>query len=459
MEIHELLTVTLSKRSLNAEVTYKKEYIDELKRKRISKQDIIQFLKANRVTHGLIEEGIEQIVNNIDITNFPIRIAVGYDKEDGKAGSVHYDIATSTEVDLSFSGDFRDVMRLPMVEAGMKIATLNPPTSGKNGMTVTGKEIKAKQGKPVLLRAGKNIRFNENNQSYYALENGLVNFGTNVINIYTVYEVNETISMRTGNIHFNGSVIIRGDVPSGFSINATGDVKVFGLVEAANIKAGGSVYVSEGLVGLKKGIIKAAEDVFINYVNQGIIKSGRNLQVENSILHSNCSARRNITCHQGNIIGGTLFAGRSIEAKDIGNHMHTTTALALGIDNEEYDEKTKLEKEKTILVDNMNKIKTIRNKMKQTKPEADAKIRINLLKLTNSYNKMSERLLEVEQQIDNIRLNYDEVDLSDVKITGTIYPNTTISFGKYQRRIDKDHKQVVVKLEQNDIIIEHYSIN
>src|SRR5699024_3237955 len=259
----------------------------------------------------------------------------------------------------SFSGDFKDVMRLPVVDKNMKIATLIPPTKGKHGMTVTGKKIKAKEGKPKVLRVGKNIQFNQDNQSYYALENGLVSFRNNVIHIYMVYEVNETLSMQTGNIDFNGSVIIRGDVPSGYTIKATRDVKVFGLIEAANIYSGGSVYVSEGISGMKKGIIEAEEDIFIGYVNQGIIRAGRHVHVENSILHSDCSARSSITCHRGNIIGGTLFAGQSIEAKDIGNHMHTTTTLSLDIDNKINEEKERFKKEKKILKNKPNKIKKI----------------------------------------------------------------------------------------------------
>lgn len=451
-----MLTITISRDSLEAELTYSPTYEKRIHGEMFTKEEIIDFLQDNKITYGLQLDNINKLVKQVDMSVFPILIAKGINKEDGLDGKVDYAITTSTEVDHSFSGDFKDIMRLPIVDKGKQIATLIPPTKGKNGMTVTGKAVKAKQGKPKLLRAGKNIQFNKVDQSYYALENGLLSFSHNVIHVYTVYEVNETLSMRTGNINFNGSVIIHGDVPSGFTIKATGDVKVFGLIEAANIHASGSVYVSEGLSGLKEGVIEAGEDIFIGYVNQGTLRAGRHLQVENSILHSDCSARSNITCYRGNIIGGTLFAGRSIEAKDIGNHMHTTTALSLGIDNKIYEEKEQFKQEKKTLSDNLSKIKIIRKKMGSLKQMADAKARIDLLKLTNSQKKIEERLIEIECKIDNIRLNYEEIDLSDVKVSGTIHPNTTISFGKYQRKINKGFKQVIAKLVQNDIMVEHY---
>src|SRR5699024_10137395 len=245
MDISELLAVTISNDLLKAELVYHPRHTTEIQEKMFTKEEIIHFLKDNKIMYGLFMENIEKLIQKVDINDFPMLIAEGINKEDGLDGKIDYAILISTEVDHSFSGDFKDVMRLPLVDKDMKIATLIPPTKGKNGMTVTGKEIKAHQGKTKLLRAGKNIQFRKDNQSFH---------------IETVYEVNETLSIRTGNIDINGSVIIRGDVPSGYTVRATGDVKVYGLLEAANIYSGGSVYVSEGISGLKKGVIEAKED-------------------------------------------------------------------------------------------------------------------------------------------------------------------------------------------------------
>lgn len=452
MEMQDLLAVTIERDLLTAYITYK-EFIGKSQEVSWTKDEIIKFLHEYNITFGVIEKNIEKLIEGVNEKDFPLVIARGAEKENGEDGTIEYAIATSTEVNLTFSGDFRDVMRLPIIEKGNKIATLIPPTKGKDGKTVTGKVIKAKPGKANNLRAGKNIIFNQAEQTFYANESGLVNFGTNSINIYTIYELNESVSMRTGNIDFNGSVIIHGDVPSGFTVKAAGDVKIFGLVESATINAGGSVYVSEGIAGLKKGSIEAGADVFIGYINQGKVKAKRNIHVEYSILHSDCSAGKNITCHHGNIIGGNLMAGASIEAKDIGNHINTPTSLAIGIDSFLYNKKIKLEEELKQLLDNIKKIEIIQAKMKGLEKVADAKTRINALKLTNSHNKMTERLEEVKHDLEQIRLDYEEIHLSDVKVTGTLYPNTNISFGKYQRKIGRNYEHVIVKVDQSDIMI------
>ena len=455
--LRELLTVTVSDDYLTAQLMYNKDNIGELKKRTFTELEIRNFLQQEKVTYGLIEENIQQIVQQLSVDMFPIEVAQGYVKTDGKDGNMQYSIDTNTTVDHSDSKDFRNVMRLPIVQRETQIAILIPPTEGKNGMTVTGKEIKAKAGKPLYMKAGKNVHFNESDQSFYAKADGLVNFGMKAINIYTIYEVNEDISMRTGNIDFNGSVIIRGDVPSGFTVKAAGDIKIFGLVEAANIKAGGSIYVAEGIAGLKKGVLEAGEDVYIGYINQANIKVGRSIHVENSVLHSDCSAGYDITCHRGNIIGGTLFAGYSIEAKDIGNRIHTPTQLSVGVDHEDYKKHTALSEEKETLLANMQKLHLISKKLGSKEQNvSNSKEKITLTKLHFSQKKIQDQLIEVENQLQKMKLISDTIQYSDVKVFGTIYPNTVIAFGKYHRKIDQNYQQVVVKLEHNDIVITHH---
>lgn len=83
-------------------------------------------------------------------------------------------------------------------------------------------------------------------------------------------------------------------------------MKVFGIVEGAEISAGGSVFVSEGIAGLQKGFVVAQEDVHAGYINQGNTEAGRDLFVENSILHSHCVAKNDMRCQKGNIVGGVM---------------------------------------------------------------------------------------------------------------------------------------------------------
>src|SRR5699024_12805161 len=95
--------------------------------------------------------------------------------------------------------------------------------------------------------------------------------------------------------------VIHGNIPTGLRINATGDIKAYGLVEGAELIAGGSIYVAEGIAGFKQGVIEAKKDVHLGYINQANVKVGTSIYVDNSILHSDCTSMNIINCMEGTL--------------------------------------------------------------------------------------------------------------------------------------------------------------
>ena len=138
------------------------------------------------------------------------------------------------------------------------------------------------------------------------------------------------------------------------------------MVEAATIIADGSVFVSEGMAGLKTGMIQAGKDVQIGYINQGNIVAGNSIFVENSILHSECTAKENIICQKGNIIGGILTAGKLIEVKDVGNRMNTYTKLVFNL-GKQPEELISLEAKKASLNENLQKLQLLQKRLAASK--------------------------------------------------------------------------------------------
>lgn len=452
--LREYFTVKVERNRLSAQLLYN-EGIDQGDIE-LTTESLKDFLKMNKITFGIKENVLEEVVTNFSPVKFPVVIAEGVDKVDGMDGELKYLLDLNTEVDRSEGWDFREVMRIPTVKAGDKLAQIIPPTKGENGKDVYGNIVRARPGKPIRMRAGKNVKYNETDQIFYATTEGQVNISRNSIHVHTVYEVHESISMKTGNIDFAGTVVIRGDVPTGFTVKATGDIKIFGIVEAANIVSGGSVFITEGIAGLKTGTIEAAEDVNIGYINQGNVTAGNSILVENSILHSECSAGNDIICQRGNIIGGTLSAGKSIQAKDFGNRMNTLTLLSFGVDKKLYDEQTQLETKKETLQDNLRKLNLLKERMEQEGDLNSSQNRIMLLKLRNSYNKTVEQLHEIEDQMESLNASLGEIENTYLKAMGTVYPNVIVSFGKYKRTIDRNYDNVSISILKNDITISPY---
>lgn len=446
VNLHDFFSISFSDHHLTAEINCKKPY-DNLQ---LTAEDLHKFLKEHKIVFGIDEAVIQEIINKPSTTTFPKVIARGQESQDGQDGKIIYEANFSSEVERTEDWNFRQVMRIPTVKRGEKIAMLIPPTPGQDGKNVLGKVLKARPGKRLRIRAGKNVEFRENELSYYAIEEGQVSVTRNAIAVHTVYEVHGTLSMKTGNIDFVGSVIIHGDVPTGYEVKAEGDIKIFGIVEGATIIAKGSVFVSEGLSGLKKGIIEAGESVHIGYINQGTVKAGESIYVHQSIIHSQCTARKELFCQNGNIIGGTISVGQRVDAKDIGNRLSTKTVISLGQDREVAVAEAELLKEKESLLKTLSQLEIIGKKLEAEK-DKDPKMRIMLLRQRNSKQKVLEKIAKIDQDIKNMHAELGDEEEAELIVRNALYPNTMIEFGKYKHNVQDVRRYLRVKLVQNEI--------
>lgn len=448
-EKKDFLYVSITSDRLSAKI----DCIDEYNESKMTiTQDLIdQLLTEHHITYGINEEKLQLLLSAPSASHFPVTIAEGIPAQHGKDGKIVYEFNFSSEVKKTDDWNFRDVMRIPSVKNGQKLATIIEPTKGENGIDVCGNPISARPGKPMIMRAGKNVEYNETDHAFYATLEGQASAFHQTIEVQPVFEVHDSLSMKTGNLNFVGTVIIRGDVPTGYTVKADGDVKIYGIVEAATVISGGSVYVSEGLAGLQKGHIKAAHNIHVGYINQGIAHAGESIYVENSILHSECEANKDIYCEQ-NIIGGSISAGQTIEAKDIGNRLSTKTDISLGISKKVNEQERKLIAKKKELLVTKNNLKMIGEKL-QSQSKQNKQIQLTLQRQKNSYTQTVNHLEKIETALTQLNSSLGDEQVAELIVNNHMYPNTIISFGKYKRKIEQNHHYVHVFLSDNEIVI------
>jgi uncharacterized protein (DUF342 family) len=114
-------------------------------------------------------------------------------------------------------------------------------------------------------------------------------------------------------------------------VKATENVEVRGAVEGANIEAGGDVNLLGGIKGMGKSVIQADGDIFARYVERATLISNGNI-LSDSIMHSSiqCGGDLRLEGKKGLIVGGTIYATRSVTAKIIGSTMSTATEITVG---------------------------------------------------------------------------------------------------------------------------------
>ncbi|MCD5322710.1 MULTISPECIES: DUF342 domain-containing protein [Pontibacillus] len=446
--------VQITPDKMSATLLLKKAYHTELS---FSKDDLLETLLEYGVRSGLREDHLQLVVSGAEEVAFPLVVAAGTPSEDGVDGRVQYEKELSRS--FSYEGksnvNFRDVIRIPSVHAGDPLLTITQPTDGRSGMTITGEEVPPKPGRSVVLRPGQNVEWNKREQRMYATSDGQISVGDRSVHVYPLYEVPGDVTMRTGNIDFVGSVSIRGNVPTGYSIKATGDVTITGLLEGSSVEAGGSVYISEGIAGHGKGWVQAGTDVKCGYINQGKIEASRDVFVENSIIHSEVVARKHIYCQKGNIIGGALSSGSSIEAKDVGNKMNTPTSIYVGSNKKLIELQQELEQEQVGLMDTLHKLSLIGDKLheKQEKTGLSAKERITLLRQRNSYEQAYNRLQLVKEELKELVPDYEGGEEAYFITHGTLFANVTVSFGKYKRKEIRNFTNVKSVFHNGEVLI------
>ena len=125
-----------------------------------------------------------------------------------------------------------------------------PATLGVDGATLTGKVLKAKNGNDAGFAKdtpgtipdpeNSNILISEIKGHPVAFHNG--------VRVDPTLRV-EQVDLRSGNVVFDGSLLINGDATAGVLVESTGDVIIKGVVGNATIIAGNDVIISGGVIG------------------------------------------------------------------------------------------------------------------------------------------------------------------------------------------------------------------
>ena len=133
------------------------------------------------------------------------------------------------------------------------LARVHRPIPGEPGLDVYCREIPVPKPESVKLRPGKGVTTVDEGEwiDYYAETAGRIRYQDGTIFVDDVYVIKGDVSLETGNISHTGAVQVEGDVKTGATIEADGDISVKGMLEPCHIKCGGSLTVGAASWGWK----------------------------------------------------------------------------------------------------------------------------------------------------------------------------------------------------------------
>ncbi|NLZ81047.1 MAG: DUF342 domain-containing protein, partial [Clostridiales bacterium] len=301
----------------------------------IDKNEIMNNLKYLGIVFGLQEDVIEDFIKNRKYCE-DLVLAKGSPAINGRDAKLtyHFNLNLNSKPKLNEDGtvDFHLLDNINKVSVGMVLATLTPEILGMPGSDVYGKEIPPKKVEKKRLKYGRNIKLSEDSLQLISGVSGHVELDyEGKVVVSNIYEVDGDVDSSTGDIQYEGNVFVKGNVRTGYSIVATGDIEINGVVEGAKIVAGGQIVLRRGIQGMNRGTLEAKGNIVAKFIESAKVSAGGAIETD-CILHSTVSANGVISLKgkRGLLIGGNVRSSRQIEAQNIGSSMGTSTVVEVG---------------------------------------------------------------------------------------------------------------------------------
>ncbi|HUI70575.1 MAG TPA: FapA family protein, partial [Spirochaetia bacterium] len=368
----------------------------------VSTDYLRSFLHSNGIVHGIKEEVLQEY-ESAPRYGRPVVVAEGTRARNGADAHVVYNFKSQRDAiklkEHEGRVDFKDISRVENVVMGQVLATKVPAEPGQPGQTVTGKLIPADPGKDCELTVGKNVKLSEDGLSAVAETNGQVLLLAGKVNVEPIYTVAGNVDLRTGNVLFLGTVVVKGNVEDGFSVKAAGNIEVFGSVGKCTLDAEGDIVVHQGIAAKTEGKVRCGKTLYSKFIEHAHVDAGENVVVTDGIVHSYVDANKMILCHgkRAQIVGGRLRASEEINSKILGSVAGTETPLEVGYDPRSKErlvqvEAARREVEKSLEEVELN-IKTLETLQKVQKKLPPEKAQY----LTEQSEKRSQLLGELEE--------------------------------------------------------------
>ncbi|MBR1728086.1 MAG: DUF342 domain-containing protein [Selenomonadaceae bacterium] len=420
-------------------------------------QMVMDALAENNVTYGIDEDAIHEGIQSL----MPFVAAQGDPPIAGENAYIDrkFDLGVKGRpvIDEYDRVDYKDLNLFVLVKKNDTLAIRIPQTQGKPGTNIFGDKVPAQNGRPIPMPEGKNTQVVGENQLIATINGQIVDSG-NKISVDPRFIVKGSVGVATGDIDFDGSVEIAGDVKQGFNVKATGDIEIKGNVNGAEV-SGRNVIIGGGITGVNRGKVYAKHDVRCAFTENAIVEAGRDIYVADVALHSTLRAGKKVMVEDkhGQITGGLTVAGEEVRAKIIGNQAYVITRISVGVDpnlQKEYNDVCKSYKEgKKRLMQITQTLNTLgKIDISTLPPERVAQINA----LTRSQFPLAGQIKRDEKKIIELEALLADMKNGKIKASDTIYPGSRLSINSVVKNIQEEYKYCTMTLQEGEVTVGPY---
>jgi uncharacterized protein (DUF342 family) len=262
---------------------------------------------------------------------------------------------------------------------------------------------------------------------------------------------------------FLGTVIVQGNVEDGFSVKASGNIEIHGVVARADLDAEGDIIINNGVNGKGGGHIRAGKSLWARFIENTHVSVGDMVCVSDGIINSHVDAFNRIICQgkRASIMGGRLRACEEINAKVLGNPTSgTETICEVGFDPKSKEElerlmgvKADIEKQIESLNREILSLETIK-KQRKTLPEDKEAAFQEMMNSRNvllvEQNTNGESIVEIQEFLNSLKAR------GRVSASAKVYPGVKVVIRDSVEEVRTEYKAVTFVLENGLIRVSKY---
>ena len=397
-------------------------------------------IKRSILQQGVVEacideDKIREFVDN-PVYNNPFDVAFAIEPVDGHDAYISYNFETDpkklkAQVDEEGKVDYKKLNNIQNVIADQPLAQKIPAERGKGGKTLFGRYLEAKNGKDIQIQLGANVKLDRDGVTIKAEIDGEVMLVNGKVTVEPVKYL-DAVNVKTGDVKFVGTVVIKGNVQEGYKVEAT-NIEVNGIVDKSRLEATGNIIVRQGVFGKGEGYIKAGKSLWAKFINDTTVEVEENVIVNDSIVNSNVTAMKNIVLRgkKAQIIGGHLMATEEICARKVGSPGGgTETILEVGVDpraKKRLEELQNMQAKATKEYENcdldiqtLEQQKKLRKKLPQEKEEKLKTLKERCEQISEELEKMTDEINKIQEHLRDLKA------IGKVKVEGDVYAGVKI---------------------------------
>ena len=214
-------------------------------------------------------------------------------------------------------------------KVGQKIVEWQFGEPGVPGQNIYGDPIPPPPPELPEVNLGEGVT--KKADGFYAKIEGLVDLNGLTLDVLKTYVKEGDVNLVTGDIEFDGSVLVEGDIASGAKVRCTEKLTVTGNITSSTAIAGKGVVVEGGIVN---STVKCEGNMEADFIENSTLTIQGNLRVARNIMNANVVVKQIFTNggDPGLIVGGVIYASDGIVCESMGMESNATTRVFIGYD-------------------------------------------------------------------------------------------------------------------------------